>query len=232
MYRSILLATLIAASAASAEAFDFTDEAQVVAATPIYETINQPTQDCWNDAGAPVTTTRTYIDPPGRSYGGAAIGGVAGGVLGNQMGSGNGRIATTAAGAAVGAIAGDQIDNGTDQRSYLGSVIGGVAGGLLGSTIGHGNGRAAAAAVGAVGGALLGDRIDNRDRYRSRYVETYQQQPMTSQLCRSTDNYRQVVTGYTVLYRYNGREAETVLPYKPGPTIRLGIGPADGARTR
>ncbi len=230
MYRNILLATLIAVGSMSARAFDFIDEAQVVAATPIYETVNQPTQDCWNDTGAPVTTT-TYVDAPPRSYGGAAIGGVAGGVIGNQMGAGNGRIATTAVGAAVGAIAGDQIDNGTDQRSYLGSVIGGVAGGLLGSTIGHGNGRAAAAAVGAVGGALLGDRIDNRDRYRGRYVDTYQQ-PQSTQHCRSTDNYRQVVTGYTVLYRYNGREAETVLPYKPGPTIKIGIGPADAVRSR
>ena len=153
--------------------------------------------------------------------------GVAGGLIGNQIGAGNGRTAATAAGAAVGALAGDRYDNGPEDRSVLGAVIGGVAGGLLGSQIGHGSGRAAAAAVGAVTGALVGDRIDNRQRY----VESYPQ-ARSVQRCKSTDNYRQVVTGYTVLYRYNGREAETVLPYKPGPTIKLGIGPVDGGRTR
>jgi uncharacterized protein YcfJ len=31
-------------------ASDLTDEAEVVAATPIYETVNEPTRECWNEA--------------------------------------------------------------------------------------------------------------------------------------------------------------------------------------
>jgi uncharacterized protein YcfJ len=208
--------------ASGVQAADFTDEAQVIAATPIYATVNEPSRDCWNE------TSEAYRYPEQRrSYAGAALGGITGGVIGNQFGSGNGRVAATAAGAVIGAMTGDRIDNGPSDRSYLGSVLGGVAGGLLGAQIGAGNGRAAAAAVGAVTGALVGDRLDNRQRY-TRAPPPAQ----TGQRCATVDNYRQVVSGYTVLYRYNGREAETVLPYKPGPTIRMGIAPIDGAPVR
>src|SRR5262245_36978842 len=58
-------------------AADFTDEAQVIAATPIYATVNEPTRDCWSETG----TSNGYAEtaPPTRSYAGAALGGVTGG---------------------------------------------------------------------------------------------------------------------------------------------------------
>jgi uncharacterized protein YcfJ len=181
--------------------------------------VNEPTRECWNEA------IYAYEPVQPRSYAGSIIGGVAGGLLGNQIGSGDGRTAATAAGAAVGALAGDRIDNTGTDRSYTGAILGSVAGGLLGSQIGAGTGRAAAAAAGAVAGGMIGDRLDNNQRSnRSAGV------PRNEQRCRSFDNYRQVITGYTVLYRYNGREAEAVMPYKPGPTIKIGIAPVDAGK--
>ena len=221
MKTPLLAAAALTLLSTGVRAVDFTDEAQVIAATPIYATVNEPSQDCWNES----STAYAYPNPDRqpRSYAGAVVGGVAGGLIGNQVGAGNGRVAATAAGVVIGAMTGDRVDNGAGQRSYAGSLLGGVAGGLLGAQIGAGNGRAAAAAVGAVAGALVGNRLDNRPRYAHAQPQT-----QTVQRCVSVDNYRQVVTGYTVLYRYNGREAETVLPYKPGPTLRIGIGPVDG----
>jgi len=219
MHKPFLAAVLLSALGPTAWAFDYTDEAEVIAATPIYETINEPTRECWNEP-VPVRSKAGS-----RSYAGAAVGGVAGGLIGSRIGDGRGRTAATAAGAAIGALTGDRVENdGSAGRSYLGALIGGVAGGLLGAQFGDGNGRNAMAAIGAVTGALVGDRLDNAPHSAQASGEG-----QTQQHCRSTDNYRQVVTGYTVLYRYNGREAETVLPYKPGPTIRIGVGPADGA---
>jgi uncharacterized protein YcfJ len=233
MRNAIAAAVVSTAFSFTAWAADFTDEAEVIAATPIYQTINEPTSDCWNETLYPERSERSmtrYPERSGRSYAGAAVGGIAGGLIGNQIGAGNGRVAATAAGAAIGAITGDRVDNGerwtsgsADERSYLGPFIGAIAGGLLGSQVGAGNGRAAAAAVGAVAGALVGDRLDN-----SRRQIQVSPEARTTQRCRRVDNYRQVVSGYTVLYRYNGREAETVLPYKPDRTIKMGIAPVDG----
>lgn len=101
-------------------------------------------------------------------------------------------------------------------RSYGGAIIGGVVGGLLGNTLGKGNGRTAAAAVGAVTGAMVGDNIDN-DGYR------YNRQPRQVERCRSYDNYRQIITGYNVVYRYQGRDMTTTLPYDPGRYLTLNV---------
>jgi acyl dehydratase len=38
---------------------------------------------------------------------------------------------------------------------------------------------------------------------------------------------RDVVKGYTVVYRYGGREITTTLPYDPGPTVRVGVSVVD-----
>ncbi len=104
-----------------------------------------------------------------------------------------------------------------EPRSYGGALIGGVVGGLLGNTVGQGNGRTAAAAVGAVTGALVGDNISNSDRgygySRPRQVER----------CQIRDSYRQVLTGYNVVYRYHGRNGVTVLPYDPGRFIDVNV---------
>ena len=49
------------------------------------------------------------------------------------------------------------------------------------------------------------------------------------QQCRTVTATREYVKGYTVVYRYNGRDIKTTLPYEPGPTVRVGIGVIDSA---
>lgn len=104
-----------------------------------------------------------------------------------------------------------------ETRSYRnnngGSIIGAIAGGLLGSTVGRGNGRVAAAAVGAATGAVVGGQWNNGDRY-SRYPEQLER-------CQTTNQIRQVMNGYDVRYRFEGREFQTRLPYDPGRWLIL-----------
>jgi len=138
------------------------------------------------------------------------------------VGRGSGRTAATAAGAAVGTIVGDRVANpGSGERPVTGAVVGGVAGGLLGAQVGRGTGRDAAAAAGAIGGTIVGDRVQNPQQ------TTASAQP--AQRCRTVETTRDVVKGYTVVYRYNGRDITTTLPYNPGSTVRVGIGVVDSA---
>lgn len=94
-----------------------------------------------------------------------------------------------------------------------GTIIGAIAGGLIGSTVGRGNGRVAAAAVGAATGAVVGGQWNNGNRY-----ERYPQQV---ERCRTTNHYREVMNGYDVRYRLQGREFQTRLPYDPGQWVML-----------
>jgi uncharacterized protein YcfJ len=89
---------------AYASASGYYDNARVVASTPVYEEVNTPRQECWNEQVG-------YQSAQPRSYGGAIIGGIAGAILGHQVGGGVGRDAATAIGAATGAIVGNNVDN-------------------------------------------------------------------------------------------------------------------------
>ena len=112
-----------------------------------------------------------------------------------------------------------------DGNNSGGAVLGAIAGGLIGSTVGKGNGKVAAAAVGAATGAVVGDRWDDGSpRYESR--------PRQVERCRDHDAYRQVVSGYDVRYRFDGREYDTRLPYDPGKwlTLNVSFSVADGPR--
>lgn len=188
-----------------ADAADFMDTARVVSSTPVYERVNEPRREC--------RTETVQSAPRDRSMSGAVVGGVAGGLLGSQVGGGRGSTAATGAGAVAGAVVGDRVSNPDSNRSATGSIVGGIAGALLGSQVGGGSGNKAATAAGGVAGVLIGDRIANPDQPRSEQVER----------CRDVDSYRDVIKGYTVTYRYNGREATTTLPYQPGDTVRVGV---------
>jgi uncharacterized protein YcfJ len=96
-------------------------------------------------------------------------------------------------------------------NNIVAPIIGGVVGGLIGHQIGHGSGQTAATIVGAAGGAVAGSAIANRANA----------QP--AQQCRNVQSYRDVINGYDVVYRYNGRDANVKLPYNPGPTLRVGV---------
>ena len=97
-----------------------------------------------------------------------------------------------------------------------GAILGAIAGGLIGSTVGKGDGRVAAAAVGAATGAVVGDRV-------SEGGTRYESHPREVERCRTEDNFREVVSGYDVRYRFQGREYSTRLPYDPGRWLTLNV---------
>jgi uncharacterized protein YcfJ len=96
--------------------------------------------------------------------------------------------------------------------NVIAPILGGVVGGLIGHQIGGGSGQTAATIVGATGGAVAGSAINNR---------AGSQQP--EQQCRTVETSREVVNGYDVVYRYNGRDVSVALPYNPGSTIKVGV---------
>jgi uncharacterized protein YcfJ len=103
-------------------------------------------------------------------------------------------------------------------REYGGAILGGIVGGLLGNTVGKGNGRNVATAVGAATGAIVGDRMDNRDSGSRDY-----RRPRYEERCSVTDNWSERLTGYNVVYRYQGHDYNAFLPYDPGNTVRVRV---------
>ena len=206
MKKSLLVLSLVGITG-GAYAADYSDTARVISSTPIYERISEPKRECW--------TETAQVQPKERSMTGAVVGGVAGGLLGSQVGGGSGNTAATGAGAVAGAVIGDRVDNQDSNRSATGAIVGGVAGALLGSQIGGGTGNKAATAVGGIAGAVVGDRVANPTS----------NQPRTEQVqrCREVQTSREVIKGYNVKYRYDGRDYTTTLPYKPGSTIRVRV---------
>lgn len=85
---------------------NFEDYARVVSATPEYERVNQPTQQCSTEYQR-TGYREEYQD--GNNYTGTIVGGVAGALLGSRLGKGKGNRAATAAGAIAGAVIGNQI---------------------------------------------------------------------------------------------------------------------------
>lgn len=77
--------------------------AEVLAVTPIKQTIRTPRQECRDET---VTHTKPVKDE--NRIAGTAIGAVVGGVLGNQVGGGSGKKIATVAGAAAGGYAGNK----------------------------------------------------------------------------------------------------------------------------
>lgn len=206
----------LALTAMGAGAADFTETAPVVSATPIVERIIEPRQEC--------TTERVpAAQPQERSVAAPILGGVAGAVVGRQVGGGSGRDVATGAGAVIGTVAGDRVANPESNRSYTGAIIGGVAGAILGNQVGKGRGNAAATAAGAIAGAMVGDRIDNAQSAQTAQAQTVQR-------CRTVETTRETIRGYTVVYRYNGRDVSTTLPYDPGKSVRVAVGVIDEQR--
>jgi uncharacterized protein YcfJ len=103
--------------------------------------------------------------------------------------------------------------------NILAPIIGGLLGGLLGHQVGQGSGQTAATIVGAAGGAVAGNMVGNRAGT----------QP--AQQCRTVESSRDVVRGYDVVYRYNGHEVTTNLPYDPGSTVKVAVGIADDGQS-
>lgn len=98
-----------------------------------------------------------------------------------------------------------------DSGNVIAPILGGIVGGLLGHQVGRGSGQTAATIIGAAGGAAAGTVINNRSNSQS------------APRCRTVESTREVVTGYNVVYRYNNRDVNVVLPYNPGSTIKVGV---------
>lgn len=207
--KTIAIAVLGLFASSVSAAPDFTDTARVISSTPIVETVYDTRQECDPVAPAPPAARE-------RSIVGPLVGGVAGALLGSRIGKGNGRNAATAAGAVVGTIVGDRVANPGSDRPMAGAVIGGAAGGLAGAQVGKGNGKTTATAVGAIAGSMIGDRVQN-PQPGSGYIA----QP--AEQCRTVEVPRDIIKGYTVVYRYNGHDVTTTLPYDPGNTVRVGV---------
>lgn len=110
--------------ATGVHAQSFSDIAQVVSATPVYERVRgAPQQECWNET---ITTDRRvpsggYVDAstsaPARSTergigGGTVLGAILGGIAGYQFGnSQHGRNTGAAVGAVLGGVVGNSIEN-------------------------------------------------------------------------------------------------------------------------
>lgn len=93
-----------------------------------------------------------------------------------------------------------------------GAVIGGIAGGLIGHQIGSGSGNTAATIAGTIGGAAVGNEVARRND-RGEVVER----------CRTVAAYDERVVGYDVVYRFQGREFATRLPYDPGRNLPVQV---------
>lgn len=210
MRRKTIAAIIIAlGSGAATAANDLIDTAQVISAAPVYERVSEPRQECFTETAA------APQKPQERSIAAPILGGLAGALLGRQVGQGSGRDAATAVGAAVGAMTGDYVANPDANRSYTGAVVGATAGGLLGSQVGGGSGKGAATAAGTIAGAIAGDRVATQQTGSAA-------QP--AQRCRTVESWREVIKGYKVVYRYNGRDVATTLPYHPGSSVKVGVG--------
>lgn len=97
--------------------------------------------------------------------------------------------------------------------NYVAPILGGIVGGLLGHQVGRGSGQTAATIVGAAGGAVAGTAVANRAGAQT-----------PTQNCRTIESTREVINGYNVVYRYNGRDVNVALPYNPGSTVKVGVG--------
>ena len=100
-------------------------------------------------------------------------------------------------------------------ESYAGPVIGGIVGGLLGSQVGGGSGKKVAIGAGAVAGTLVGAHLANGTAQAGG--------PQTVQRCRTVDQWEDRLTGYDVTYQYAGRSYRALLPYDPGPQLRVRV---------
>jgi len=102
------------------------------------------------------------------------------------------------------------------QRSYGGAVLGAIVGGVVGHQIGGGSGKDVATAAGAAIGAVTGDNMDNNGR-------SVQTRPVEEEHCRVVDHWTRQITGFNVVYRYQGNEYSTFLLHDPGAVLRLNV---------
>jgi uncharacterized protein YcfJ len=119
MNKSMLIGTVLGAVGVTAggavATYSLVDRgpqyAEVLAVTPVKETIETPREVCKD-----VTVTRQAPVKDQHQIAGTAIGAIAGGLLGNQIGGGSGKKIATVAGAVGGGYAGNKVQEGMQER--------------------------------------------------------------------------------------------------------------------
>lgn len=111
-----------------------------------------------------------------------------------------------------------------------GTVLGAILGGIAGYQFGNSQaGRNTGAAVGAVLGGMVGNSIENAPSGEGRTATApgrvdYIPETRTVQRCRTVASAPvEQVTGYDVVYRYQGREYTTRTREHPGSTINVQV---------
>jgi uncharacterized protein YcfJ len=109
-----------------------------------------------------------------------------------------------------------------EDHSIGGAVLGGVLGGVVGNQVGRGSGKTVATTAGAIAGAIIGNRVASQKDAEAQQAAAVPQS-REERHCRQIENYRDVIRGYTVTYRYSGKDITAKLPYDPGSTVKVGV---------
>ena len=205
--RIFILSAALSLAVLGARAGEFVSAAKVVYSTPIIETVSEPVETCREEL--------RRVNRQNGAQGDRIIGGILGGAAGSAFGKGSGKDAAAAAGAVLGGEIGAQ-----DGELTGGELIGGVAGGIIGNQVGGGSGKTAATAAGALIGSIIGDELQNGPERRGKSGEHRK-----VRVCSQTEREKKVITGYTVVYEYGGRQMSGVLPYQPasGSTVAIHV---------
>ncbi len=193
----LFLAIGLAMGLASTSAFaqTYTDVAQVISATPIYERVpGASRQECWTEtiSSDRRTPSSGYVETYNPSWQTGADRSIGGG---------------TVLGAILGGIAGYQFGN-SQRGQNTGAAVGAVLGGLIGNSIE--NSMSTSAYQGPSG-------------HRSGRVD-YLPETRTVERCRPVpDAAREQIVGYHVTYRYAGRDYQTRMSYDPGPNLNVRV---------
>jgi uncharacterized protein YcfJ len=107
-----------------------------------------------------------------------------------------------------------------DENRVAGKTIGAVLGGVVGHQVGGGNGKKVATVAGAVAGGYAGDRVQHNMQENDTYTSV-------EQVCSTSYETRDDITGYDVTYRLKGRESVVRMSYDPGNNIPLRNGQLD-----
>lgn len=193
-----------AALAAPAAADSFITRARVLESSPIVETVYEPYEECRYET----RETRARRDNTGEKV----LGGILGGAAGSAVGKGSGRDAA----AGIGAILGGEVaaqDGGLSE----GEIIGGIVGGIVGNQIGKGGGKTAATGAGALIGSIVGDNLQHGGSAAAGTTEK-------QRVCVQKERAKKIITGYEVVYEYDGVRQTGVMSYKPGDYVDISVG--------
>lgn len=189
---------------------DYVERARVVESSPIVETVFETEEVCRYH------NKRKSQSKDTGNIGDKVIGGVIGGAAGSAFGKGSGRDAA----AAVGGVIGSEVADGDGISE--GELIGGVAGGIIGNQVGKGSGKTAATALGAVIGSIVGDELQNGGATNDSATSTNGKTERV-RVCTLEEREKKVITGYDVVFEYNGLRSSGRLPYRPADYVDINV---------